>query len=160
VATTVLTKHVDAKLSRFLNHLRKQAARNDQISLTERLLWGAATAAYPVEGAWKVNERGESVWDRFSHSIGNVKSGWSGDITSRQKMLGPGSARALRTPAGEKRAQSIQIALATLTLLLVASRQEWFRVFPSALGCLIHNPHAARVTCGRSLGPAFREVGN
>jgi beta-glucosidase len=33
-----------------------------------------------VEGAWNVDGRGESVWDRFSQSLGNVKGGWTGDI--------------------------------------------------------------------------------
>ena len=41
---------------------------------------GAATAAYQVEGAWNVDGRGESVWDRFSQSLGNTKGGWTGDI--------------------------------------------------------------------------------
>nr|AQU14339.1 beta-glucosidase [uncultured fungus] len=29
--------------------------------------WGAATAAYQVEGAWNTEGRGESVWDHFTH---------------------------------------------------------------------------------------------
>ena len=33
-----------------------------------------------MEGAWNVDGRGESVWDRFSQSLGNVKGGWTGDI--------------------------------------------------------------------------------
>jgi len=38
--------------------------------------WGAATAAYQVEGAWDEEGRGESVWDHFTHLYPkNVESG-------------------------------------------------------------------------------------
>src|SRR6516162_2753104 len=43
-------------------------------------LWGAATAAYQVEGAWNVDGRGESIWDRFAHTAGNIKNGDTGDV--------------------------------------------------------------------------------
>jgi len=43
-------------------------------------IWGAASAAYQVEGAWNEDGRGESIWDRFSHTPGNVSNGDTGDI--------------------------------------------------------------------------------
>jgi beta-glucosidase len=43
-------------------------------------LWGAATAAYQVEGAFNEDGRGETVWDRFAHTPGKVKNGDTGDI--------------------------------------------------------------------------------
>lgn len=43
-------------------------------------LWGSATAAYQVEGAVKEDGRGESIWDRFSHTPGKTKNGDTGDI--------------------------------------------------------------------------------
>jgi beta-glucosidase len=46
----------------------------------EGFLWGAATAAYQIEGAWKTDGRGESVWDRFSHTPGKVLNGDTGDV--------------------------------------------------------------------------------
>jgi beta-glucosidase len=43
-------------------------------------LWGTATAAYQVEGAWNEDGKGESIWDRFAHSPGNIKGGDTGDV--------------------------------------------------------------------------------
>ncbi|MEW6401383.1 MAG: GH1 family beta-glucosidase [Chloroflexota bacterium] len=43
-------------------------------------LWGAATAAYQIEGAWNEDGKGESIWDRFSHTPGKVENGDTGDI--------------------------------------------------------------------------------
>ena len=43
-------------------------------------VWGAATAAYQIEGAANEDGRGESIWDRFSHTPGNVLNGDTGDV--------------------------------------------------------------------------------
>ena len=43
-------------------------------------LWGTATAAYQVEGAWNDDGKGESNWDRFSHTPGKIKGGATADI--------------------------------------------------------------------------------
>jgi beta-glucosidase len=43
-------------------------------------VWGAATAAYQVEGAVQEGGRGVSVWDTFSHTPGKVRGGDTGDI--------------------------------------------------------------------------------
>jgi|SRR3954466_3923147 beta-glucosidase len=42
--------------------------------------WGTATASYQIEGAWNEDGKGESVWDRFGHTPGNVKNGENGDV--------------------------------------------------------------------------------
>jgi beta-glucosidase len=42
-------------------------------------VWGAATAAFQIEGATRVDGRGESIWDRFAATPGNVHNGDTGD---------------------------------------------------------------------------------
>ncbi|MFP6641477.1 MAG: GH1 family beta-glucosidase [Myxococcota bacterium] len=41
--------------------------------------WGTATASYQIEGAWREDGKGESIWDRFAHTPGRVKNGDTGD---------------------------------------------------------------------------------
>src|SRR3712207_3539518 len=43
-------------------------------------VWGAATAAYQIEGAHDEDGRGPSIWDTFSHTPGNVWGGDTGDV--------------------------------------------------------------------------------
>jgi beta-glucosidase len=42
--------------------------------------FGAATAAYQVEGAAHADGRGESIWDRFAHTPGRVARDETGDV--------------------------------------------------------------------------------
>ncbi len=45
----------------------------------EGFLWGAATSAYQIEGAWNEDGKGESIWDRFVRWPGHVLNGDTGD---------------------------------------------------------------------------------
>ncbi len=47
-------------------------------------VWGAATAAYQVEGAVAEDGRGPSIWDTFSHTPGKVAGGDTGDVAVDQ----------------------------------------------------------------------------
>lgn len=43
-------------------------------------LWGAATAAYQIEGAADADGKGPSIWDTFSHTPGKTHHGETGDV--------------------------------------------------------------------------------
>ena len=49
-------------------------------SFPDGFVWGAATASYQIEGAAAEDGRGESIWDRFSHTPGRVRHGDTGDV--------------------------------------------------------------------------------
>jgi beta-glucosidase len=59
--------------------------------------WGAATAAYQIEGATDVDGRGPSVWDTFSHTPGKVRGGDTGDIACDSYRRYPEDADLLRS---------------------------------------------------------------
>lgn len=46
----------------------------------EDFLWGSASAAYQVEGAWKEDGKGLSVWDVFTKKEGTTFRGSNGDV--------------------------------------------------------------------------------
>ncbi len=64
----------------------------------QNFVWGVATSAYQIEGAWKADGKGESIWDRFCHmstGVGDVTSGsapgdhyyrWRDDLDLMQSL--------------------------------------------------------------------------
>ena len=42
--------------------------------------WGAATAAFQIEGAWNEDGKGESNWDRWCHTPGKIRGGGTADV--------------------------------------------------------------------------------
>ncbi len=43
-------------------------------------IWGAASASYQIEGSPTADGKGESIWDRFAHTPGNIWNSENGDI--------------------------------------------------------------------------------
>ncbi len=52
----------------------------ERLLFPKGFLWGAATASYQIEGAYDEDGKGESIWDRFSHTPGKVLNGDTGDV--------------------------------------------------------------------------------
>ncbi len=57
-------------------------ADNTFIKFPENFIWGAATSAYQIEGAWNEDGRGLSIWDTFSHKPGKTHNGETGDVAT------------------------------------------------------------------------------
>lgn len=47
-------------------------------------LWGIATSSFQVEGAWNEDGKGESIWDRWTHTQGRVKGAGTADVACDQ----------------------------------------------------------------------------
>ncbi|HEY6493677.1 MAG TPA: GH1 family beta-glucosidase [Trebonia sp.] len=80
--------------------------------------WGAATAAYQIEGATDADGRGLSVWDTFSHTPGKVRGGDTGDTACDSYHRYPEDADLLRS----------------LGLSAYRFSVSWPRVFPEGSG--------------------------
>ena len=58
----------------------KQKKASKENMFPKDFIWGAATAAFQIEGAAREDGRGPSVWDTFSHTEGRTKNGDTGDV--------------------------------------------------------------------------------
>ena len=59
----------------------------NKIIFPKDFLWGAATASYQIEGAWDKHGKGESTWDRFTHTPGKIKNNDTGDVADDHYRL-------------------------------------------------------------------------
>src|SRR5438105_4283742 len=53
---------------------------SEDSSFPQGFLWGAATAAYQVEGSPLSDGAGPSIWHRFAHTPGTIRDGDTGDV--------------------------------------------------------------------------------
>ena len=47
---------------------------------SDGFLWGSASAAYQVEGAWNQDGKGERIWDVYTKLPGKTYKGTNGDV--------------------------------------------------------------------------------
>jgi len=88
------------------------------LTFPHNFLWGAATASYQIEGAWNEDGKGESIWDRFSHTPGKVTNGDTGDIACDHYHRYPEDIALMR-----------QLGLKAYRFSV-----SWSRIFPSGFG--------------------------
>lgn len=55
---------------------------SDNATFPDSFVWGAATAAYQIEGAAGEGGRGPSIWDTFSRTPGRSQDGDTGDVAA------------------------------------------------------------------------------
>ena len=60
----------------------KLMSEASSLMFPDGFLWGAATAAYQIEGAVTEDGRGPSIWDTFSHTPGTTFHGDTGDVAT------------------------------------------------------------------------------
>ncbi|HEX9035817.1 MAG TPA: GH1 family beta-glucosidase [Ktedonobacterales bacterium] len=80
--------------------------------------WGTATAAYQIEGAPTADGKGESIWDRFTHTPGNIANGETGDIANDHYHRWPEDLDLMRS----------------LNLNAYRFSVSWPRIFPEGYG--------------------------
>lgn len=62
------------------NNFTKGGKIMKKIEFPKDFIWGSATASYQVEGAYDKDGKGESIWDRFSHTPGKIENNDTGDV--------------------------------------------------------------------------------
>lgn len=60
------------------------------ITFPKDFIWGAATSAYQIEGAWNEDGKGPSIWDVYTHTPGRVLNGDTGDVAADHYHCMPG----------------------------------------------------------------------
>src|SRR5262245_21578252 len=55
---------------------------SDKMGFPKNFYWGVATSAYQIEGAANEDGKGQSIWDTYAHTPGNIKNNDTGDVAN------------------------------------------------------------------------------
>jgi beta-glucosidase len=88
------------------------------IAFDKSFVWGAATASYQIEGAHNHHGKGESIWDRFSHTPGKICDATTGDTACNHYYLYKDDVRLMQN----------------IGLMAYRFSVAWTRVLPSGRG--------------------------
>ena len=98
--------------------VRAEADVPAPLKLPQDFLWGTATSAYQIEGAWREDGKGPSIWDRFTHMAGKIANNDTGDIAIDHYHRYPDDIRLMKS-----------LGAATYRFSI-----SWPRVFPQGSG--------------------------
>ncbi len=70
--------------------------QEDASRFPDGFVWGAATAAYQIEGSPLADGAGASTWHRFTHTPGRVLTGETGDVACDHYRRWPDDVRLMR----------------------------------------------------------------
>jgi beta-glucosidase len=88
------------------------------LALPAGFVFGAATSAYQIEGAWNEDGKSPSIWDTFAHQLGRIRNGDTGDVAIDHYHRMPADVR----------------MLAELGLDAYSFSTAWTRVLPASAG--------------------------
>jgi beta-glucosidase len=81
-------------------------------------LWGTATSAYQIEGGYNDDGKGESIWDKYTHSSGRILNNDTGDVACDHYHLFETDIKLMK-----------ELGLTSYRLSI-----SWARVFPDGKG--------------------------
>jgi beta-glucosidase len=89
-----------------------------ELIFPEGFVWGVAASSYQIEGAWNEDGRGESIWDRFTHTPHHILTGENGDTATDHYH---------RMPEDVALMKSLGMRAYSFTI-------SWSRIMPDGLG--------------------------
>jgi beta-glucosidase len=89
-----------------------------ELFFPDGFIWGTATSAYQIEGGYNEDGKGESIWDRYTHTKGTILNNNTGDTACDHYHLFEKDVKILK----ELGIKSYRFSI------------SWTRIFPDGMG--------------------------